>query len=100
MILSCEQCPVVYIENLTYDTNYAKYSLGQILYDIYLKKLVEKGKKEIFLLGGDYDYKRRYHSVEETTYNDAVYRSIVSKNYLLAKNRIMKAVLEVWLRIP
>lgn len=78
MILSCEQCPVVYLENLTYDIEYAKYSPGQILYDIYLKRLIEKGKRQIFLLGGKYEYKKRYGSIEETVYNGLVERITIS----------------------
>lgn len=96
MVLSCEQCPIVYIENLTYDTSYSKYSLGQILYDIYLKKLIEKGKQEIFLLGGDYEYKRRYSSEEETTYYGYIYRSKLTKPSLLLKNKL----LTIWGSIP
>lgn len=74
LILSCEQCPVVYIENLSYDLEYAKYSPGQVLYDEYLKMLIAKNTKEIFLLGGDYDYKKRYGSIEETIYTGSVHR--------------------------
>lgn len=74
MVLSCEQCPIVYIENLSYDTEYAKYSPGQVLYDEYLKHLISAGVKEIYLLGGDYDYKRRYGSIEETVYNCSLHR--------------------------
>lgn len=74
LILSCEQCPVVYIENLSYDLDYARYSPGQVLYDEYLKMLIANDVKEIFLLGGDYDYKRRYGSIEETIYTGSVHR--------------------------
>lgn len=69
VILSCEECPVVYIDNITYASDLAKYSLGQILYDEYLKILISKGVKELFLLGGNYSYKKRYGSREETVYN-------------------------------
>lgn len=100
IILSCEQCPVVYIENLTYDTAYAKYSLGKILYDIYLKELIKKGKKEIFLLGGDYEYKRRYDSVEEVTYNGVIYRSPLFKYRLVVENQVRKTALDIYLKIP
>lgn len=97
MILSCEQCSIVYLENLTYDTAYSRYSLGQILYDIYLMRLIEKGKTEIFLGGGDYDYKRRYASVEEETYNGTIFRSSFTKTYeLYISNYLMK----IWLMIP
>lgn len=94
MVLSCEQCEVVYIENLTYDTNYSKYSAGQVLYDYYLKRLVEKEKKEIFLAGGNLSYKKRYGSIEETVYHGVIYRHKYSQYFDMAmdclKNRIKK----------
>lgn len=74
IIHSCEQCEFVYIENIAYDLNYAKYSPGQIIYDLYLKRLIEKGRKFLFLAGGNLDYKKRYGSIEEVTYNATVYR--------------------------
>ena len=75
IVLSCEQCPEVYIDNLTYDPELAKYSLGQILYDEYLQALIRKGRKELFLLGGNYSYKKRYGSLEEQVYSGQVIRN-------------------------
>lgn len=75
IILSCEDCPEVYIDNLTYDSSLSKYSLGQILYDEYLKILISKGRKELFLLGGNYSYKKRYGSEEELLYNCRIIRN-------------------------
>lgn len=74
IVLSCEQCPIVYIENITYDKEYAKYSAGQILYDLYLSKLTEKAVKEIYLAGGNLDYKKRYGSIEDKSYVGTVYK--------------------------
>ncbi len=92
IILSCEQCPVVYIENLTYDTQLSNYSPGKILYDEYLKSLIEKGIKEIYLLGGNYSYKKRYSSIEETVYNCIIYKnSFVEKKYKI-KEFIIKSL--------
>lgn len=75
IIFSCEQCEVFYIENISYDIDYAKYSPGQVIYDMYLTRLVEKGCKKLFLAGGDLDYKRRYGSIEEETYNSTIFRN-------------------------
>ena len=77
IVLSCEQCPIVYLENLTYDLEMAKYSPGQILYDLFLERIIEKGKKDIYLAGGKLSYKKRYGSIEETVYNGVVYRNIL-----------------------
>ncbi len=81
IVLSCEQCPIVYIENLTYDVELGHFSPGQVLYDEYLKKLIEKGFREIYLLGGDYAYKKRYGSIEETVYSGTIYKNTCVKLY-------------------
>lgn len=75
VILSHEDCPVVYLENLTYDPELAKYSLGKILYDEFLNIMIRKNKTQLFLLGGNYSYKKRYGSEEETVYNCSVLRN-------------------------
>lgn len=92
ILLSCEQCSVVYIENLTYDINYAKYSCGQILYDIYLTRLIKKGFRELFLAGGDLDYKKRYGSVEEPIFNCIVFRSKIEHFFYATHELIRKKV--------
>ena len=75
MVLSCEQCPIVYIENLTYDLEFSKYSPGQVLYDKYLQNLIDKKYKTIYLAGGNLDYKKRYGSVEKTVYDGVIFRN-------------------------
>ena len=76
LILSCEQTPIVFCENMAYDEIYGKYSVGQILYHEYLKRLNEKCVEEVYLMGGDYSYKKRYGSVENIVYNSLFYRKI------------------------
>ena len=96
IILSCEQCPGVYLENLTYDVQLAKYSLGSILYECFIEKLVEKGKKELFLAGGAIAYKRHYGSVERIVYDGIVYRCFAKELsiqlYRLTKRIIRRVV--------
>lgn len=78
--LSCEQCSIAYLENITYDTELAGYSPGQILYDEYLKQLINergRGIQELYLLGGSYAYKKRYGSIEEEVFHCTVYRNPV-----------------------
>lgn len=78
IILSCEQCPIVYIENMTYNTDLSKYSTGKILYNEYLKCLCKKGFKQLYLAGGNLDYKKRYSSREVTVYDGEIYRDSIS----------------------
>lgn len=73
--LTCEQCECVYLENITYDMDYSKYSVGFSCYEYCLGQLIGKHKKEIFLGSGDHEYKRRFDSIEETAYAGSVYRN-------------------------
>lgn len=86
ILLSCEQCPIVYIENLTYDLKYSKFSCGQILYDIYLTKLIQKGFRELYLAGGNLAYKKRYGSTEEVIYNGIVFRTIFAQGVYIVRD--------------
>lgn len=96
ILMSCEQCENVYLENITYDAELANYSPGQIAYDYYLKELIKKNKKMVYLLGGDYDYKKRYGSVEtkvaELTYvrkNIKSFIKVYGKQFLIVIFNIM-----------
>ena len=97
ILLSCEQCETVYLENLTYDLNYSKYSPGLVLYDLYLGELISKGFKEIYLAGGNLEYIKRYGSIEDTAYNSVIYRNKfaefvhASREYL--RNTVKKKIL-------
>lgn len=75
IMLTCEQCSIVYLENLTYDKSLSKYSPGMIAYDLLLESLIQKDKKAVFLGGGDYDYKRKYGSIETAVTDGRIYRS-------------------------
>ena len=83
IILSCEQCGIVYLENLAYNGKYGHFSPGQILYRHYLERLIEKKRKNLYLMGGDYEYKGRYGGIEDTVYNGIIYRGFKGnwKNY-------------------
>lgn len=66
---SCEQCPVVYGENFTYNPELSDYSLGRFIFMHHLIRMVEKKHTQLFFAGGDYDYKKHYGSIEETLYD-------------------------------
>lgn len=69
VLFACEQCPVVYLENFAYNPEMSKYSLGRFIYMHHLKRMVEKGRTQIFLAGGNYEYKTHFGSIEETLYD-------------------------------
>lgn len=64
IFFTCEQCQIVYFENFSYDNAFASFSPGMLIYDLVIEQLIRKGKKCFFLGGGNYDYKRKYHSIE------------------------------------
>lgn len=71
---TCEQCEIVNAENFSYDQEFAHYSAGLQIYNYTLCRLVEKGKKEIFLGGGTNAQKYLYGSIEEQTHTCIVKR--------------------------
>lgn len=79
ILFSCEQCSVAYLDNLSFDIQFAKYSPGQQIYEFFLTRLIEKKIKKVFLGGGDYEYKRKYHSIEEKLYDGIICRNIYQK---------------------
>lgn len=48
VLLSCEQCECVFLENLSYDMEYSKYSVGFQIYVYFLGEMIKKGKKEVY----------------------------------------------------
>ncbi len=86
IVLSCEQTNEVFLENLTYNSEFARYSPGQVLYDWYLTRLIEKGKTKLYLGGGDYMYKKRYGSISQSVYSNIIFRNYYYLlKYLLTK---------------
>jgi len=75
IICSCEQGCNVYLENLAYDPALEKYSLGAILYDEYLRILVRKGKRSLYLGHGHQVYKTHYGAKEDTTWSGSIFRT-------------------------
>ena len=90
VLLSCEQCEGVYLENLAYDINYSKFSPGKQLYHIYLHELINKHKKALYLLGGNLSYKKRYGSIYVHTFFCTVYRYQFLKQILHTMKNTLK----------
>ena len=95
MVLSCEQCPISYINNLTYDMKYSAYSPGKIIYHYYIETMIKKGRRELYLGGGANDYKRHYGSVEETVYSVTIYRQFHKRAVYCVKQLIRKFLLRI-----
>ena len=70
----CEQCSTVNAENLSYDDRYSTYSPGILIHQFALERLVEKGKKQIFLGNGHQGQKLMFGSIDEQTWNCTMHR--------------------------
>lgn len=90
VLLSCEQCECVFLENLSYDIEFEKYSVGFQIYVFFLSEMIKKERKHIFLGGGEYEYKKRFSSIEEITYDGYIYKTTWGKLQSVLKNRIKK----------
>lgn len=79
IFFTCEQCPIVYGENFSYDGTFAYYSPGILIYDLIIQRLIEKGKTQFFLGGGNYEYKKKYKSTEISVCEGRIYRNSLIK---------------------
>lgn len=70
----CETGDNCFFENFSFNKDFAKYAPGTILYHYLIEDLIRKGKKKLFLLGGDLDYKRRFNGIRTETWTGCVYR--------------------------
>lgn len=75
ILFSCEKTEIVYLENFSYALNYKQYSIGKIMYYEFLCELCRNGKKVLYLLGGDYEYKKHFNSE-----NHICFSGTISKN--------------------
>ncbi|MDD7313967.1 MAG: GNAT family N-acetyltransferase, partial [bacterium] len=77
----------VYFENFAYDLEYSKYSIGMVLYHNIIESWINNHKKKAYLLGGDYEYKKRYNGICTMTYSGSIYRhpELVSRIEKIAK---------------
>lgn len=78
VLFSCEQGESVYLENLSYNPEFSKFSLGKILYEYFLDQLIAKNKKVLYLGGGQQEYKHYFGAVEDVTYDGVIYRSNIA----------------------
>jgi hypothetical protein len=75
-----ESTDIPYLHNLTYNPEYAKYSLGSVLYYHMLCDLIQRGIKTIFLYYSTDEYKRRFNGTGIRVYNCMIERNLFLKN--------------------
>jgi hypothetical protein len=90
ILFYCKEQDCVYLENISYDTNFSKCSPGIILYENFLEKMTQEGLKVVFLGNGDQPYKTRFGSIEYCTYSGALYRNKEIKFLNTLKRKIKR----------
>lgn len=58
----------VFFENFSYNQEYAKYSPGMVLYHYLISDIITRGKKKLYLLGGNLEYKKHFNGIPTMTY--------------------------------
>ena len=87
---SCEQTPIVFLENHAYDICKKEYSLGTIGFLLYLKTLGQKGFKYLYLGHCDYSYKKRFSNHTTIVYTSIYYKSFIMRLFVSAKYFLKK----------
>lgn len=95
MLFSCEHTKTVYLENLSYNPEFSKYSLGKVLYYHYLELLIDKGTNILYLGNGMQQYKSWYGSIKDETYSFVEYvhfLDFLGKIVSIVTNKIKKKI--------
>ena len=77
MVLFCKCEDTVYVENLSYNPEYSKYSPGTLVYYFFLLEMEKEGINYVFLGRSGLDYKKRFGSVESRRFDGTIYRKEV-----------------------
>ena len=90
IVFYCKVEDTVYLENLSYNPEYQRFSPGFMGYEAMLEDLILKKCKRVFLGGGDYIYKRYYDSEEHLAYSGRIYSAYYYKklNEFFSENGI------------
>lgn len=96
VLLTCQQCEYIYLENLTYNKKYSSFSPGILLYYECLTMLIKEGKYRGIILGtGDYSYKSRFGAVSDNVVTFSYYKSVFKK----AENDLNVAIKNITIRL-
>lgn len=73
IIFYCKVDKTVYLENLSYDIRYEKYSPGFLAYTFFLRELIAEGCEVLYLGGGNYSYKKHFGTAVYKAYTGRIY---------------------------
>jgi hypothetical protein len=91
ILFLCDISSIVYLENLTYNSELSSYSLGIILYYFVVGELINSKKVNLYLGDGNQEYKRRFNGVNQLAFDGYIIRkSLFSKLAEGLKRKIRK----------
>ncbi|MFC1659664.1 GNAT family N-acetyltransferase, partial [Pseudomonadota bacterium] len=64
----------IYLENISYNQKFQKYSVGMVLYYYLIKEYINKHYDTMFLCSGTSEYKKRFNGIATSTYSGKVIR--------------------------
>jgi hypothetical protein len=96
ILFICELDDIVYLENITYNKNFAQYGPGVVLYDYLLKDLICNGKKVLYLGDGNQEYKRRFCGENQLAFDGVIGRYPIIDN---AKRFVKGAIKHLALKL-
>ena len=85
-----DQNGIFYTWNTAYHPRFHSYSIGNILLGLIIKDLIEKNYRKINMMRGDYEYKRRWMTSEETITNYQFLSGVNSKRGYLGIHYYME----------
>lgn len=97
--LSDEHFKKVIFEQTAYDTRWKKYSPGSVIYLCFLGKMIEKGYSEVFLGGGQHEYKKMLGSKEDFTFNGEISRHYIFKGFYNFIRGIVSKVKHIFVKV-
>jgi hypothetical protein len=77
IFFSCEidEADIVWSENIAYNSELYKYSVGTILYYYFINDSINNKKKYLFLGDGKQDYKRRFNGINQLVFDGYIIRN-------------------------
>ena len=97
--LSDEHFKKVIFEQTSYDIKWKKYSPGSVIYLCFLEKMIEKGYSEVFLGGGQHEYKKMLGSREDFTFNGEISRHYIFKGFYNFIRGIASKVKHIFVKV-
>ncbi len=77
ILFFCQVNNTVYLENFSYNVHMEKNSPGFLIYEMFLEELICRKCTNLYVGGGEYEYKKRFGAEENIAYSGIIYRKEV-----------------------